>query len=134
MIEQIQDAESELTGAARYRHEKRVSAVMALEALDPLDAAAICATVLDEIGAGMPGLDAFGDMRADAEFWADCANPLELEVYFASALKRLRNQALGIKARKRIFAALWVAFTDEERRAFLVRVDADGTFHGKGAA
>ena len=122
MIEQIQDAESKLTGAARYRHEKRVSAVLALEALDPLDAAAICATVLDEIGAGMPRLDAFGDMRADAEFWADCANPLELEVYFASTLKRLRNQSLGINARKRLFLQLWSSFKDAERAAFLKHV------------
>ena len=62
------------------------------------------------------------------------ANAAELECYVASALNRLENQALGIKARKRMFTALWLAFTDDERRAFLARLDADGTFHGKGAA
>jgi len=118
---------------ARYRHEMRASAIMTLRALDSRDAAKICATFLDEISAGSPRLDPWGDLRADAEFWADCANPPELEVYFASALKRLDNQALGIRARKRLFAALWTAFTDDERRAFLARVDADGTFRAREA-
>ena len=98
------------------------------------DAAVICATVLDEIGAGAPRLDYCGDIRAEADEWAFFANAAELESYFASAEKRLENQALGIKARKRMFAALWLSFTDNERRAFLARVDADGTFHGKETA
>ncbi|MCA1775207.1 MAG: hypothetical protein LC676_06250 [Loktanella sp.] len=79
-------------------------------------------------------MDYWSDVRADADEWAFLANAAELECYIASALKRLENQALGINARKRTFAALWIAFTDDERRAFLARVDADGTFHGKGAA
>lgn len=119
---------------ARYRHEKRVTAVMALESLDPQDAAAICATVLDEIAAGDPPHDAFGDIRESAEWWADFANPAELQCYFASALKRLGSQALGIRARKRLFAALWTSFSLPDRKSFLARVDADGHFHGKGAA
>jgi len=124
----------QLTGAARWRHEKRQAAIWALQSLDPQDAAVICATVLDETGAGFPRLDYWGDTRTEADEWALLANAAELECYVASALKRLENQALGINARKRMFAALWVAFTDCERRAFLARVDADGTFHGKGAA
>lgn len=122
-----------LPAAARYRHEKRVTAVMALEALDPHDAATICTTVLDEISAGYPQYTAFGNMRADAEFWGDCANPAELEFYFAATLKRLGNQALGIRARKRLLVALWQSFSIAERQAFLNRVDAVGCFH-KGAA
>lgn len=104
---------------ARYRHEKRVTAVMALQSLDPQDAAAIAATVLDEVAAGSPRLDVWGDIRSDAEFWADCANPREIEVYFTSALKRLRNQALGIKARKRMIAALFLSLSDADKRAFI---------------
>ena len=113
---------TELAGTALYRHEKRVTAVMALEALDSQDAAAICAAVLDEISAGSPRLDTWGDIRSDAEFWADCANPPELEVYFSSALKRLRNKSLGFHARKRLFMAQWTSFSDADRKAFLARV------------
>ena len=111
--------QNELTGTALHRHEKRVTALMALEALDPQDAATICAAVLEEISTGSPRLDTWGDIRSDAEFWADCANPAELEVYFASALKRLRNQAFGLHARKRLFMAIWASFSDADRKAFL---------------
>lgn len=109
-----------------YRHEKRVTAVMALEALDPQDAATICAAALDEISAGIPRHDPWGDIRSDAEFWADCANPSELEVYFTSGLKRLRNRSLGIHARKRLFMAIWISFSDADRKAFLARVYPSG--------
>lgn len=125
MIEQLTDTGAGLTGAARYRHEKRNSAVMALQALDPKVASAICAAVLDEISAGSPRLDLWGDIRADAEFWADCANPPELEAYFASALKRLKKQALGIRARKRLIAALFTSLSDAEKRAFLAWAGGD---------
>lgn len=124
----------DLTGEARYRHLKREAAVMAMMDLAPQDAAAIACTVLDEVAAGDPPYDALGDIRAGAEWWADFANPAELQCYFASAVKRLENQALGIKARKRMFTALWLAFSNEDRRAFLARVDADGTFHGKATS
>lgn len=123
-----------LTGEARHRHEKREAAVMALMDLAPQEAAAIACTVLDEVAAGDPPYDALGDIRAAAEWWAGFANPAELQCYFASAVKRLENQALGIKARKRMFAALWISFSDADRKAFLARVDADGTFHGKDTA
>jgi hypothetical protein len=113
---------TDLTGAALYRHEKRVTAVMSLESLDPQDATAICAAVLDEISAGSPRLDTWGEIRSDAEFWADCANPVELEVYYVSALKRLQNQSLGIHARKRKFMADWRSFDERTRKAFLARV------------
>lgn len=121
-------------GIARYRNEKRVTAIMALESLDPQDTAVICATFLDEIGAGFPRLDYWGDVRADADEWAFFANAAELESYLVAAVRRLENQALGIKARKRIFAALWLALTCDERQAFLDRVDANGVFHGRGAS
>lgn len=122
------------TGIARYRYEKRVTAVMALEALDPQEAAVICATFLDEIGAGFPRLDYWGDVRADADEWAFFANAAELESYLVAVLRRLENQTLGIKARKRIFAALWRVFTCDERQAFLDRLDANGNLLEKEAA
>ena len=123
-----------LQGAALYRHEKRQTAIMALEALDPHDAATICAAVMDEISAGSPRLDPWGDIRADASFWADCANPAELQVYFAAALKRLGNSSLGIAARKRLLVAIWASLNNADRAAFLSRVDAHGRFVQRVAA
>ena len=117
-----------------YRQEKRVTAIMALEALDPHDAASIAVTVLDVIAAGEPRLDPWADIRADATFWADIANPAELQVYFAAALKRLGNQALGIHSRKRLFVCLWNGFSMPDRTAFLSRVDTDGLFIREVAA
>ena len=104
---------------ARYRHEKRHSAIIALTDLDPQDAATIAAAVLDQVAAGSPGFDPWGDIRADAEFWADCANPAELETYFAAALKRLQNQVLGIRARKRMMAALFQSLGGTDQQAFI---------------
>lgn len=112
-----------LTGAALHRHEKRVTAIMALEALDPQDAATTCAAVLDEISAGSPRLDPWGDLRADAQFWADCANNAELEVYYAAALKRLGKTSFGIHARKRLIMAIWTSFSNTDRKAFLAHVN-----------
>lgn len=123
-----------LTGGALYRHEKCVTAVMALEALEPEDAATIAAAVLDEISAGFPVHTAFGDIRADSALWADCANAAELECYFTSILRRIQNQALGIHSRKRLFVQLWDGFALPDRRAFLGRVDADGSFSREVAA
>lgn len=92
---------------------------MALLDLPEYSRAAIAAAVLDECSAGSPYLDAWGDIRADAEFWADCANPRELEVYFASTLTRLENQNLGLRARKRLIAKLFKALGPAEQQAFL---------------
>jgi hypothetical protein len=123
-----------VTQALSYNDEKCLTAIMALEALDPQDAATIAVAVLDEVSAGYPIHTAFGDIQADAAFWADCANVAELEAYFAASLKRLGNQALGIHSRKRLFVLLWNGFALPDRRAFLGRVDADGRFIREVAA
>ncbi len=128
-----ENATTQLSGA-RHRHEKREAAIFLLMDLDHQDAAVICATFLDEFGAGFPRLDYLGDVGADADEWAHFANAAELEKYFSAALKRLENQAIGIKARKRMFAALWLSFTDSDRHAFLARVDPDGKFHARADA
>lgn len=115
----LNETGGDLSGVARYRHMKREAAVMALGDLDPQDAAVIAATVLDEIGAGFPRLDWWGDAREEAAEWAYRANSGELEAYFTSALKRLNNQALGLKARKRMICALFHSLSDTDKRAFL---------------
>ena len=110
------------TTSAQYYQMKREAAVMALTDLDPQDAAQICVAVLDEAAAGMPGFDPWGDIRADAAFWADIAHPTELEIYAAVAMHRLGQRALGKQMRKRLFKDLWRGFTETERAAFLRHV------------
>jgi hypothetical protein len=105
--------------AAQYYHMKREAAVIALTDLDRQDAAQICVAVLDEAAAGMPGFDPWGDIRADAAFWADVAHPAELEIYAAVAMQKLGQRSLGKQMRKRVFKDLWRSFTETERAAFL---------------
>ena len=115
----MSDTGGALTGEAQHRHEKREAAIWLLMNLDEQDAATICATFLDEMGAGFPRLDWWGDAREEAAEWSYRANSGELEVYFTSALKRLENQALGLKARKRMIAALFQSMSATDRAAFL---------------
>lgn len=78
----------------------------------------LCAA-LDTVGGGAPEYTAFGNMRDDAQWWADIATPVELEIYAAAALKRIGRATFAPRARKRIFMALWKSFTNEERVNFL---------------
>lgn len=82
---------------------------------------ALCAA-LDTVGGGAPQYAAFGNMREDASWWADVATPMEIEIYAAAALKRMKRATFAPRARKRIFMTLWESFTDEERANFLKHV------------
>lgn len=119
-----------------YRPESKVRAALAeslclaIAQCHPDDAAQIMAAALDDMSAGMPDLAIFSDMRADAEFWADAATPIEVEAYFVAALRRLGGMAHGLAARKRLLVSLWQSLPVPDRRAFLSRVDAAGRFHG----
>lgn len=103
-------------------------AIHALNKLSSEDAAIICAAFVEEASAGMPPHDPWGDVRADASFWADCANIVEVEVYFAAALRRLGQTALGIGARKRLLVSIWETLSGDDRLSFLARVDPEGNF------
>lgn len=83
---------------------------------------ALCAA-LETISTGGPRLDAFGDLRDDARFWADVATPMELEAYAAAALQRMQRASFAPRARKRLFAMLWNTLTDQEREAFLSKIE-----------
>jgi len=110
------------------REALRFALCKALMAAELSDALTIAATFLDDHSAGMPDLAPFADIRTDADFWADLANPVEVEAYFAAALKRLGRMAQGLAARKRLFVCLWQSFPIADRQAFLARVDAEGQF------
>ena len=104
------------------RHEWAVSFAIFLGEVEPGIAAEMCAVHLDEVAAGMPSLDPWGDLRADAEYWADCANPAELNAYGCAALRRLGARMQGRDMRKRLFAAIWRSLPAEDRAAFLRKV------------
>ena len=119
------------THEMRLRAEWAQALCYAISECHPDDAKQIMAAAMDDLSAGYPPMrDPFCDIRGDADFWADCAHPAELECYFSSALKRLGNRALGVKARKRLFVALWQSFPITDRQAFLSRVDVDEQFRG----
>lgn len=101
----------------------------------PQDAAQLCAACLSEIETGGPVMgDLLGTVAGDAAIWADCAPVHELAAYAVAALDRLRGARLGVSARKRLFAELWQTFDDDDRQAFISRVDAEGRFIRKGDA
>ena len=118
----------------RMRAEWASAAAYALENCHPHDVAQLCAGILDAMQTDGPTLgDPFGMVAGDARLWADCAAPHELAAYGCAALGRLHGLALGLNARKRLFAALWASFSATDRVAFLRRVDAEGRFHGRAA-
>lgn len=117
------------THEMRMRAEWAKALCYAIAECHPDDATQIMAAALEDMAAGQPTRPfPFCDIRSDADWWADCAHPAELECYFSSALKRLGDRALGMKARKRLFVALWQSFPLADRLAFLARVDATGQF------
>ena len=81
---------------------------------------------LETVAGGAPQFTAFGDMRRDAEWWADMASPVELELYAGAALKRMERATFAPRARKRIFNVLWSSFTQAERRTFLDKAREKG--------
>lgn len=85
---------------------------------------ALCAA-LDTVAAGAPRYHMMADMREEALFWADMATPLELEVYAATALRRVGQSTLAERARKRLFWALWGSMAQDAKAAFLARVERE---------
>lgn len=129
----------QVTGPTALYHERMIKMHLNL-AIDhaengnmtPALAEALCAA-LDTICAGIPDVPFPAATRSDAEFWADCAAPMELECYAAAALRRIEGATFAPRAQKRLFVALWENMAEEDRRRFLSRVDPKGKFV-RGAA
>ena len=109
------------TPADTAQAERLAGALYTLEGLLPAERSAVAAFVLDVTGAGFPELPGYGDLREQAELWADCANHIELEVYTVAGLRRLGRVPLALAQRKRLFGALWITFSEDDRRAFLAK-------------
>lgn len=97
---------------------------------DPRDAVVIMSAALSGLSSGGP-LPIFENAQSDASFWADLAAPFEIEAYFNATLERLKNLAMGIKSRKRVFLSLWESFSEADRMAFIEKVDPNGKFVGR---
>ena len=112
--------------------ERLARTIIVCARIDRRTTAETLAAAIEEIGAGMPDALAFMDaIRADADFWADTATPVELEAFTAAGLRAIERTGFGLKARKRIFAALWETLDADDRRAFLARVDPAGKYRAR---
>lgn len=114
---------------------RRASAQLLCDAIancHPQDAVQILSAALEDFETDGP-MVSLNDLRSDAKFWADCASPRELEVYLWAVLRVLEQRAFASTARKRIFVSLWDSFTDDDRAAFLSRVDPDSEFIRRAA-
>lgn len=105
-----------------------VTLILAIRQAPLREAAEIMQHAIEDMAAGPPPHTAFGDLRADAEFWADCATPAEIEAVTAAGLRRIDRALFAEAARKRILVAMWESLPDPDRRTFLRRVDPDGRF------
>jgi len=129
------ETETLLSSDVHIRKEWANVAWFVLDQCNPQDVAHICATYLAELETGGPAMgDLLGTVTGDALLWADCAPAHELVAYGTAALDQLRDLALGLDTRKRLFARLWETFDPKDRQAFLTRVDAEGRFLRRGAA
>lgn len=123
----------EVTDAAynpALSHRQTLATVLAHAIGDahPDDARQLLTAALLDLSAGMPLHTAFGDVRDDARWWAAGATPVELMECLGAALRELGDKALHRTTRKQLFAVLWESFPEEDRRAFLARVDPQGQF------
>lgn len=91
---------------------------------DPQATAWGCYNWLTMAEAGQPTLDVFdGRARGEARFWAETANPAELECYALAAIDRLSGMTGGHAAfasrhMKRLAGALWRRMSPKEQLAF----------------
>lgn len=86
----------------------------------------VATALLIDLAAGMPSDHVFGSIRDDAWWWAKGATPVELIEVTAAALKRLKDRALHIELRKRLFMILLRSFDKAERERFLSYAGGEG--------
>lgn len=104
---------------------------VAAKAEHPL--AEILCAALEDFAGGPPREMFLSRLREDAEHWAYCALPLEIEAYVGAGLQRIERVEFAAPARKRLLVALWASMGTEERRRFLSRVDPEGQFVRRGS-
>ncbi len=106
-----------------------------LEAHDPHACGAVVSSRIEHLSAGLP-CPILAAVRDNALYWAETAVEIELVEYLAAALRQLGERGLMravLPARKRLMVALFQSLPEEDRRAFLARVDPRGLFTGRAA-
>lgn len=107
--------------APRLRMEWASALSYAIGACHPDDAAQIMTAAMEDMEIGAPD-QAFGPIKEDADWWADCATPAEIEAYTAAGLRQISRVAFGLAARKRLLVMLWNSLGAADKAAFLARV------------
>jgi hypothetical protein len=84
-------------------------------------------TVLDfflaELSPRFPDLAPWlASLRADADFWCDCAGKEQLAAMAAACLAAIPHRDFAIRTRKQLLVALWNSLEPDDRRAFRDRV------------
>lgn len=75
---------------------------------------------LEQAGAGLPDVPLFPEkVRQDAQMWADCADPAELEAYLVAVVAALQDSPLLNKQVKRLAALSFGRMNEQDRQAFL---------------
>lgn len=88
--------------------------------MNPRVALQVIAAFVDEAGAGVPEYSFLqGRIRDDARYWADTAQPHELECYIAAGLERVKETAFAPRMRKRMVGTIWRKMTAAEKAEFL---------------
>jgi hypothetical protein len=120
------------------RNAVTVAALGRLETLGKIDAQGVAWAAYDWLqmnDAGLPYVPIVEDAaRQDARFWADTANPAELECYALAAMDRLvsTNAIFTSRQIKRLVAGIWRRMTDDERHAFKAWIDKQDAERGSG--
>ncbi|WP_406736436.1 hypothetical protein [Thioclava sp. GXIMD4215] len=94
-----------------------------IEKTHPEDARQILTAALMGLCAGGPMPSFLGDIREDARWWSKLATPFELMEYMTEAAAQLGQVALARSHRKKLFARLWQAMPESDRKAFLDKVE-----------
>ena len=103
----------------RIRLQRAQTLCKAIRDAHPEDARQILAAALVDLSAELPSMAAFGSIREDAKWWAHGTSPEHLFALVEAALDRLRDRAMCLDLRKRLFFSLWKRFTKDERTSFL---------------
>ena len=108
--------------------EKALIALARAAKLDPAAAQCAAFVFLDECGAGVPDVPMLQEnVRRDAQMWADCAAPHELEAYIAAAISALDNGSAVLKNQmKRLGALAYRRMGADGREGFKQWMDRQG--------
>ncbi|RJE82371.1 hypothetical protein [Paracoccus onubensis] len=87
----------------------------AIEACKWEDTEPVIVAILEEARIGAPDVP-FGDVEADADFWAGLATYEELRAYFIASGRKLVNQQLGQRGRMRLIKCILASMSADERR------------------